>query len=89
MLHAVEAAEKAVLHAVEDEVQNLFHDLKDDHHDHDVDKKTRKAITDHAKRGVESTKKMVDEKREDRRNWLSTEMDRRLDAYEYFLQQIN
>ena len=79
VLHAVEAAEKAVLHAVEDEVHNLFHDLKDEDHKY--------GVSESAKRGVKSVKKAVDDKREDRRNWLSTpEMDRRLDAYEYFFQ---
>jgi hypothetical protein len=62
ILHAVEAAEKAVLHAVEEEVKTFFPEMK--HEDGGVDaKQVKKAL----KKGVEKMDKHVNTQHEHRR----------------------
>jgi hypothetical protein len=80
ILHAVEAAEKAVMHAVEEEVNNIFHDLKSDH-----DPKTAKKAEKSLKEGVEKAKKKVDDHHEHRRGWLSEDV-RAFEDYYYDLE---
>jgi hypothetical protein len=76
ILHAVEAAEKAVLHAVEQEVELLFHDLKNEHGETHAEKAGKTA-----KKGLEKAKKHVEETHEHRRKWLSDDAVRNLEEY--------
>lgn len=67
ILHAVEAAENALLHAVEDEVHNLFHEME--HHD-DHEKEHAKKVV---KAGVKKASKKTEDAHEHRRKWLEGE----------------
>lgn len=58
LLHAIEHAEKAVLHAVEAEVNGLFHELE--HHEH------KEALT----KGVAKAQIRLDDAHESRRSWF-------------------
>jgi len=66
ILHSIESAEKAVVHAVDDEVNNVFHGFGKHHDDHDKVKKAHKVL----KRGLEKTTKHLDEAHEHRREWF-------------------
>lgn len=61
ILHAVESAEKAVLHAVKEEVNTLFQELK--HDDDDAKKSVKHAL----KKSVQKVDQHVDTKHEHRR----------------------
>jgi hypothetical protein len=61
-LHAIESAEKAFLHAVQDEVETIFHDLKH----HDDDELSRKAV-ESAKKALDRATAKVQDKTEHRR----------------------
>lgn len=69
ILHSIEAAEKAVLHAIEDEVDTLFH------HEHESDHKTT------VQAGLSKTAQRVKDHHEDRRGWLSKQRDKGIDQY--------
>jgi len=67
IMHAIESAEKAVLHAVQDEVDVLFHS---DEHKHDEHaQKAKKAI----KKRFHDTKKKVEDSHKERRKWMKEE----------------
>jgi len=76
ILHAVESAEKAVLHAIQDEVGTLFHDLEH-HDDREAAKKAEKVV----KKGVSSAHKKVEESHEARRSWLKDSSGKRIEEY--------
>jgi len=63
ILHSVEAAEKAVLHAIEAEVDTLFH------HEHESDHKST------VQAGLSKTAERVKDHHEDRRGWLLKQHD--------------
>lgn len=67
ILHAVEAAEQAVLQAIEEEVTSIFHGTE--HHEKHPGhvKKTKEAY--HL--SLESAKKLADETKQDRRRWFA------------------
>lgn len=69
LLHAVEAAERAVLRAVEQEVETLFHEPEHHHEDEEHKKQTKEAV----QAGVKSSKKRVQDTHEHRREWLLQE----------------
>ena len=69
ILHAIESAEKAMLHAVQDEVENLFHGLEI-HDDRKEVKKAKKAL----KIGVKEASKQLDDAHGHRRSWLTEKM---------------
>lgn len=66
ILHSIESAEKAVLHAVDDEVNNFFHGFGKHHDDHHEVQKAHKVL----KKSVEKTIKHLDEAHEHRREWF-------------------
>ena len=79
LLHAIEAAEKAVLHAVQEEVDSLFHSIsqEEDHPLQTKCDKTKEVI----QKGIEKTKEHVDSTHEVRRRWMR-EMDaKEIDQY--------
>jgi hypothetical protein len=65
-----------VLHAVEQEVDLLFHELK---HEHGEQHATKAGAS--AKKGLAKAKKHVEEAHEHRRQWLSDEMVRNIEDY--------
>lgn len=72
ILKAIEAAEHAVLQAIEGEVDTLFHDSADDHHaDH------RATVQS----GLQKTSEKVKDQHEDRRSWLSRFSEKEIEAY--------
>jgi len=73
ILHAVEVAELAVLHAVQEEVHSLFHDLDDK----DTAAKANKAI----KQAVANAKNDVEKKVSHRREWLIDARDALFEEY--------
>lgn len=66
ILHAIEAAEKAVLHAVNDEVNNIFHELEH-HDDADEGKRAQQVL----EQGIVKANKHLDASHEHRRNWFT------------------
>jgi hypothetical protein len=78
VLHAVESAEKAFLHAVENEVATLFRDLSEEHRN---EPKIAKNAETGIKSGVEKAKKAVDEAHKNRRDWLSVELGAAFEDY--------
>lgn len=62
LLQAIESAEKAVLHAVQNEVNSLFHQLEN----HDEDNEHKVALT----KGVVKAGKHLDQEHESRRSWF-------------------
>jgi hypothetical protein len=83
ILHAVEAAEKALLRAVDEEVNSLFHDLKTHDEDDPHPAKKEKAATS-VKSGVEKGKKKVEDVRDHRRGWLSGDLSIEDYTFEYY-----
>lgn len=71
ILQAVEAAERAVLRAVEQEVDTLFHETE--HHHHDDDQEHKKETKAAVKAGVKSAKKKLEDTHKHRREWLLQE----------------
>ena len=84
ILHAVESAEKAVLHAIQTEVETLFHEL--DHHEDHKDMLARAKTT--VKKGVQKAMTKVDEAQDHRREWFSTQSNALIEAYsnDFFLE---
>lgn len=85
ILHAVESAEKAVLQAVRDEVDTIFHDLEH-HNDH---KETVAQAKTSVKKGVQKATAKVKDIHEHRRGWLSSNSTSLIEAYaahEFFLE---
>jgi len=79
ILHAVEAAEKAVLHAIEGEVDTLFHH-EEHHHEEAAAADAQKHKTT-VKEGLKKASKRVEDHHEDRRSWLQKNIDRGLLDY--------
>jgi len=78
ILHAVEAAEKAVLHAVQEEVDQLFHEL----HSHDNNNAKGKGNKHHAaKQGVQKAKQHVEQSHQERQKWMSEKDAKAIDEY--------
>ena len=78
ILHSIEAAEQAVLNAIEAEVGTLFHHEPDRDHKVTVQKGLRKAA------------KQVKERHDHRRGWMSEQFEKGIDEYlspDVFLQQ--
>jgi type II secretory pathway component PulC len=65
-LEAIESAEKAVLHAVEQEVGTIFHELE--HHE---DKKVAKQAEKVVKQSVKKATEKAEETAKHRREWLA------------------
>ena len=63
IVHALESAEKAMVHAVEEEVRLLFEDPDHDHHPHAKDK---------VHSGIQKAKAHVEDTHEKRRQWIQT-----------------
>jgi len=74
LLHAIESAEKAVIHAVEEEVDVLFHELET----HEAKKKKGDAVIQKTKKGVTKgvthAKTKTEDTKKHRRKWLEGEM---------------
>ena len=66
LLQAIGSAEKAFLHAVEEEVETIFHKMEHHHHDRDTTTKAQSVL----KEGVEKTKTKVSKAHEERKDWL-------------------
>jgi hypothetical protein len=82
ILHAIEAAEKAVLHAVQEEVETLFHETHDEHHPlKDEQPKKAKKAKEGVKEGVQKAKKDVEASHEVRQGWM---LDKDSDAIEEY-----
>ena len=73
LLHAIEAAEQAVLHAVQEEVESLFHDT----HNDNGKIKTKEGI----KKGVEKAKKHVEDSHQERKMWMHKGDSKAIDEY--------
>jgi gas vesicle protein len=83
ILHAVEAAEKAVLHAVQEEVDILFSAIshEEDHPLQTNCAKTASKTKEVVQKGLEKTKEHVDDAHNERRRWMR-EMDaKEIDMY--------
>ena len=78
ILHAMESAEKAVLHAVQEEVDQLFHGT--DHPFKDEPKTTKKAKSS-AKKGYEKAAKHVQDTHEERKRWIMEMDNKAIDEY--------
>jgi hypothetical protein len=79
ILHAIEAAEKAVLHAVNSELKIIFRELE--HHDDAHAAKQAQKILKH---GVAKANKHLDDSHEQRRNWLTDDTngeERKIEEY--------
>jgi len=74
ILDAVEAAEKAVLQAIQAEVDTMFH-TEDDHH-HDAESKTT------VQAGLQKASKGVQDVHQDRRTWLEKFAEKQLEDYD-------
>lgn len=81
ILDAVEAAEKAVLHAIQQEVNTLFHEV-----DHKETDKAKTTVT----LGIQKAAAKVDAIHEHRRGWLTNQTNALIEEYsshpEYFLE---
>ena len=78
ILQAVEYAEKAVIHAIEEEVDNLFHDISP--HD-DLPKNVQKTVRE----GVRKAQKSVAEDNQKRREWLDSKKNFSFEDYSQFI----
>lgn len=67
VLHAIGSAEKALLHAVEDEVGTLFHEIEH-HHEKDAAKKAEAVV----KKSVKKTKQKVEQEHQKRKEYLDS-----------------
>jgi hypothetical protein len=72
ILRAMENAEKALVHAIEQEVETIFHESE--HHDE------KKVV----KKGIEKASSDIKDEHAKRRNWLSGEMEALIENYVYF-----
>ena len=76
ILHAVEAAEKAVLHAVQEEVDQLFHDVQP-HEDHAKKGHPKDVV----KSGVQKATQHVEKTQEERQQWIKERDAKAIDEY--------
>jgi hypothetical protein len=82
ILHAIEAAEKAVLHAVQEEVETLFHETQDAQHPlKDDHPKTAKKAKQGVTKGVQKAKKHVEASHEVRQGWMLDEDSHAIEEY--------
>lgn len=82
ILHAIEAAEKAVLHAVEEEVDSLFHATHDGNHPlKDEHPKVAKKAKQGVKKGVQKAKKSAEETQNIRKGWVTEGDTASVEAY--------
>jgi hypothetical protein len=83
ILHSIEAAERAVIHAIENEVDVLFHE-----NDHGKNNSVVQAKTT-VKDGVTKATKTIEKVVHDRRQWLQTVSSAMIEDYsvpEFFLE---
>jgi hypothetical protein len=78
LLHAIGTAEKAVIHAVEEEVGTLFHEFNHPHEDTETAQKAEKVV----KAGVKRIKEKVHEEHKERVGWFPAEAGRTLEDLE-------
>ena len=74
----VETAEKAVLHAIQEEVDTLFHDVE---HHKDGPNATIAQAKSTVKEGVQKASAKVKDTSEHRRGWLANESNSRIEEY--------
>lgn len=70
----MEAAEKAVLHAVQDEVDSLFHDMQHQD-DHPLKASSPKKAKEGIQKGVQKAKKHVEDTHKERKTMKADEID--------------
>jgi hypothetical protein len=75
----VESAEHAFLHAIEDEVDTLFH--QEEHHDEETKTKVKESM----KSGVKKAKKKVEDDVQKRREWLDGNREVLFEEYSCFI----
>lgn len=81
ILHAVEAAEKAVLHAIQEEVDTIFHEVEhNDEHKKEADVQAKHTV----KEGVKKASGKVEDHHKHRRRWLSNDEDSLIEEYATF-----
>jgi predicted flap endonuclease-1-like 5' DNA nuclease len=78
ILHAMEAAERAVLNAVKEEVDTLFHDSE---HPLQAEPQTTKEAKKSAKKGFEKAAKRVEDTHKERKRWIHEMDDKAIDEY--------
>lgn len=81
LLHAIESAEKAVLHAVQEEVDSLFHETHDAHHPLKDEPKSAKKANQGVKKGVQKAKKHVEDSHKVRKGWMANQDGAEIEDY--------
>eukprot|EP00980_Cylindrotheca_fusiformis_P004897 scaffold1041_cov121-Cylindrotheca_fusiformis.AAC.2 len=84
ILHAIEAAEKAVLHAVNDEVMNLFHESDGSNSNNNEAKRAQEVL----KEGVLKANKHLNDSHEHRRSWFTSETEGELRNIEEYMKFV-